>query len=55
MKFKALLLVTIGLIIALAGICTPGLWPWQLPASVIGGSLFGIGLKELADKYQKSR
>lgn len=33
----------IGAILALAGICSSGLWPWQLPASFFGGLIFSYG------------
>jgi len=33
------LLLTIGIILLIAGFSTDGLWPWQLPACAIGGFL----------------
>ena len=35
------LILTVGVILLIAGFSTSGLWPWQLPAVFFGAVLFG--------------
>ena len=41
-KDKNIVLLSIGMIMIVVGLISPGLWPYQLPLCFIGGFLIGI-------------
>jgi len=42
-KFYVVLLT--GILLAIAGFSSDGLWPWQLPACMVGGFLISFSFR----------
>ena len=46
-KLGPIVMIVVGIVLVIAGLSTPGLFPWQLPACFFGGFIFSRGITGL--------